>query len=135
MDRLQNCVFKTLQKCEESAPAELVDSMFRVALKGTPCVNLSKARYFKYSYAEPLLETGMRAHFNIFCGFFYDFSRQFHVKREWPAQHTVTLSQWILLHQRFFLLSAKFLQCKANCARMITCIIFNMELLFIFFLN
>lgn len=41
MDRLQLCVVDSLEKCEESTPANLVESMFKFVRNETPCVNMT----------------------------------------------------------------------------------------------
>lgn len=47
MDKLQICVVEALEKCEESTPANLVESMFKFVRNETPCVNLTTVRYLK----------------------------------------------------------------------------------------
>lgn len=42
MDKLQICVVEVLEKCEESTPANLVESMFKFVRNETPCVNLTE---------------------------------------------------------------------------------------------
>lgn len=41
MDRLQICVVRSLEKCDESTPANLVESMFKFVRNETPCVNVT----------------------------------------------------------------------------------------------
>lgn len=41
MDKLQQCVVKSLEKCDESTPANLVESMFKFVRNETPCVNIT----------------------------------------------------------------------------------------------
>lgn len=41
MEILQSCVVKSLEKCQESTPANLVESMFKFVRKETPCVNMT----------------------------------------------------------------------------------------------
>lgn len=41
MDALQICVVKHLEKCEESTPANLVESMFKFVRNETVCGNIS----------------------------------------------------------------------------------------------
>lgn len=41
MDKLQHCVVKSLEQCEESTPANLVESMFKFVRNETPCVNFT----------------------------------------------------------------------------------------------
>uniref|UniRef100_A0A336L8A3 CSON005901 protein n=1 Tax=Culicoides sonorensis TaxID=179676 RepID=A0A336L8A3_CULSO len=41
MSRLQKCVVKVLEDCEESTPANLVDAMFRFVRNKTPCANMT----------------------------------------------------------------------------------------------
>lgn len=41
MDKLQNCVVHSLEKCDESTPANLVESMFKFVRNETPCVNFT----------------------------------------------------------------------------------------------
>lgn len=45
MDLLQMCVVKSLEKCEESTPANLVESMFKFVRNETPCVNITSVSY------------------------------------------------------------------------------------------
>lgn len=51
MDTLQVCVVRALEECEESTPANLVESMFKFVRNETPCVNISSVslRLKKYS--------------------------------------------------------------------------------------
>lgn len=44
MDTLQRCVVKSLEKCEESTPANLVESMFKFVRNETPCGNLVRIK-------------------------------------------------------------------------------------------
>uniref|UniRef100_A0A1B0CP13 Uncharacterized protein n=1 Tax=Lutzomyia longipalpis TaxID=7200 RepID=A0A1B0CP13_LUTLO len=41
MERLQMCVVEELEKCEESTPANLVDSAFKFIRNNTPCSNVT----------------------------------------------------------------------------------------------
>lgn len=41
MERLQVCVVEELEKCEESTPANLMDSGFKFIRNNTPCTNVS----------------------------------------------------------------------------------------------
>lgn len=41
MDRLQNCIVHSLEKCDESTPANLVESMFKFVRNETPCINMT----------------------------------------------------------------------------------------------
>lgn len=41
MTKLQQCVVNELEHCEESTPANLVDSMFKFIRNETPCVNMT----------------------------------------------------------------------------------------------
>lgn len=41
MDLLKVCVVQSLEKCEESTPANLVESMFKFVRNETPCVNFN----------------------------------------------------------------------------------------------
>lgn len=41
MDKLQQCVVGALEKCTESTPANLVESMFKFVRNETPCVNIT----------------------------------------------------------------------------------------------
>lgn len=45
MDTLQGCVVKSLEKCDESTPANLVESMFKFVRNETPCVNITVIIY------------------------------------------------------------------------------------------
>lgn len=45
MDLLQICVVKSLEKCQESTPANLVESMFKFVRKETPCVNMTSVSH------------------------------------------------------------------------------------------
>lgn len=38
---LQHCVVESLEKCSESTPANLVESMFKFVRNETPCVNIT----------------------------------------------------------------------------------------------
>ncbi|XP_031641080.1 27 kDa hemolymph protein-like [Contarinia nasturtii] len=44
MDSLQGCVVKSLEKCQESTPANLVESMFKFVRNETPCGNMTSQR-------------------------------------------------------------------------------------------
>lgn len=46
MDLLQICIVKSLEKCQESTPANLVESMFKFVRKETPCVNMTSVSYW-----------------------------------------------------------------------------------------
>lgn len=39
MDKLQICIVKELEQCEESTPANLVESLFKFIKNETPCAN------------------------------------------------------------------------------------------------
>jgi len=41
MNKLQNCIVSTLEDCEESTPANLVESMFKFIRNETPCINVT----------------------------------------------------------------------------------------------
>uniref|UniRef100_A0A6B2E693 Putative conserved secreted protein n=1 Tax=Phlebotomus kandelakii TaxID=1109342 RepID=A0A6B2E693_9DIPT len=41
MERLQMCIVEELEKCEESTPANLVDSAFKFIRNNTPCTNVT----------------------------------------------------------------------------------------------
>ncbi len=41
MNTLQHCVVKELETCEESTPANLVESMFKFVRNETPCANMT----------------------------------------------------------------------------------------------
>lgn len=41
MTKLQKCVVRVLEDCEESTPANLVDAMFRFVRNKTPCANMT----------------------------------------------------------------------------------------------
>lgn len=41
MNTLQQCIVKELESCEESTPANLVESMFKFVRNETPCANMS----------------------------------------------------------------------------------------------
>lgn len=41
MNNLQNCIVGELEVCEESTPANLVESMFKFIRNETPCVNVT----------------------------------------------------------------------------------------------
>jgi len=41
MNTLQKCIVKELETCEESTPANLVDSLFKFVRNETPCVNMT----------------------------------------------------------------------------------------------
>lgn len=41
MTKLQRCVVKVLEGCEESTPANLVDAMFKFVRNKTPCANMT----------------------------------------------------------------------------------------------
>ena len=41
MTILQQCIVNELEKCEESTPANLVESMFKFIRNETPCVNFT----------------------------------------------------------------------------------------------
>lgn len=45
MDTLQVCVVQSLEKCEESTPANLVESMFKFVRNETPCVNFTSVSF------------------------------------------------------------------------------------------
>jgi hypothetical protein len=42
MDKLQVCVVKELESCQESTPANLVEAMFKFIRNETPCANFTK---------------------------------------------------------------------------------------------
>lgn len=44
MNKLQNCLVNELEFCEESTPANLVESMFKFIRNETPCVNVTVVR-------------------------------------------------------------------------------------------
>lgn len=41
MDKLQICIVEVLEKCSESTPANLVESLFKFVRKETPCNNFT----------------------------------------------------------------------------------------------
>lgn len=41
MDKLQICIVDVLEKCSESTPANLVESLFKFVRKETPCHNFT----------------------------------------------------------------------------------------------
>lgn len=41
MAKLQKCVVRVLEDCEESTPANLVDAMFKFVRNKTPCANMT----------------------------------------------------------------------------------------------
>lgn len=45
MDTLKDCVVHSLEKCEESTPANLVESMFKFVRNETPCVNFNDVSF------------------------------------------------------------------------------------------
>lgn len=48
MNILQTCVVNELEKCEESTPANLVESMFRFVRNETPCANMTVSHLFEF---------------------------------------------------------------------------------------
>lgn len=40
MNTLKRCVVESLERCEESTPANLVDALFKYVRNATPCANL-----------------------------------------------------------------------------------------------
>lgn len=46
MNALQRCVVKELETCEESTPANLVESMFKFVRNETPCANMTVSIFF-----------------------------------------------------------------------------------------
>lgn len=41
MNKLQHCIVNELEACEESTPANLVESMFKFIRNETPCSNMT----------------------------------------------------------------------------------------------
>lgn len=41
MGHLQNCIVDVLEVCEESTPANLVESLFKFVRNETPCANVT----------------------------------------------------------------------------------------------
>lgn len=41
MGNLQNCIVEALEVCEESTPANLVESLFKFVRNETPCANIT----------------------------------------------------------------------------------------------
>lgn len=39
METLQNCFVRSLEKCQESTPANIVEAMFKFVRKETTCAN------------------------------------------------------------------------------------------------
>lgn len=55
MERLQGCLVRELEKCQDPTPGNIVDSLFNFIIKVTPCNNLlSKARADASIAEEPL---------------------------------------------------------------------------------
>ncbi|XP_059611154.1 27 kDa hemolymph protein-like [Phlebotomus argentipes] len=52
MERLQMCVVMELEKCEESTPANLVDSAFKFIRNNTPCQNVTSINKGRANSAE-----------------------------------------------------------------------------------
>lgn len=48
MNTLQTCIVKELETCEESTPANLVESMFKFVRNETPCVNMTVSNFFNF---------------------------------------------------------------------------------------
>lgn len=46
MNTLQYCVVKELETCEESTPANLVESMFKFVRNETPCANMTVSFFY-----------------------------------------------------------------------------------------
>lgn len=49
MNKLQNCIVAELEYCEESTPANLVESMFKFIRNETPCVNVTVVRIISFT--------------------------------------------------------------------------------------
>lgn len=60
MTKLQMCIVKSLEKCSESTPANLVESMFKFVRNETPCVNITVKSTTK-SGASSLASSGVLA--------------------------------------------------------------------------
>lgn len=50
MNELQICVVDVLEKCQESTPANLVESMFRFIKNKTPCANMTITVFVEFVY-------------------------------------------------------------------------------------
>lgn len=61
MTKLQKCVVRVLEDCEESTPANLVDAMFRFVRNKTPCANMTTtADKLGSDKVDPDANSGMR---------------------------------------------------------------------------
>lgn len=63
MDKLQICIVKELTQCEESTPANLVESLFKFIKNETPCVN-----HTIVTSSNPNSSEVNRVSFNVFIG-------------------------------------------------------------------
>lgn len=66
MDALQVCVVKHLERCEESTPANLVESMFKFVRNETVCGNIAPVRFQSNEKKNPNLQNRLKYNYFLF---------------------------------------------------------------------